>query len=103
MLMADRCFNMGSRRKARELALQMLFQWEVGDHTAEHVVSTFLASKKLDADVESFARGLFEGTVKDVEALDHALRERAEHWRPERDFERGIWLRRIHVGRVHVL
>ncbi|HYV30411.1 MAG TPA: transcription antitermination factor NusB [Candidatus Binatia bacterium] len=84
MLMADRCFNMGSRRKARELALQMLFQWEVGHHTAEHVVSTFLASKKLDADVESFARGLFEGTVKDVEALDHALRERAEHWRPER-------------------
>src|SRR5437763_14437273 len=75
---------MGSRRKARELALQMLFQWEVGHHTAEHVVSTFLASKKLDADVESFARGLFEGTVKDVEALDHALRERAEHWRPER-------------------
>ena len=84
MLMADRCFNMGSRRKARELALQMLFQWEVGHHTAEHVVSTFLASKKLDADVESFARGLFEGAVKDVEALDHALRERAENWRPER-------------------
>jgi len=82
--MADRCFNMGSRRKARELALQMLFQWEVGDHTVEHVVSTFLASKKLDADVESFARGLFEGAVKDVEALDRALRERAEHWRPER-------------------
>ncbi len=75
---------MGSRRKARELALQMLFQWEVGDHTVEHVVSTFLASKKLDADVESFARGLFEGAVKDVEALDRALRERAEHWRPER-------------------
>jgi len=84
MLMADRCFNMGSRRKARELALQMLFQWEVGDHTVEHVVSTFLASKKLDADVESFARGLFEGAVREVDALDDALRERAEHWRPER-------------------
>ena len=82
--MAERCFNMGSRRKARELALQMLFQWEVGDHTVEHVVSTFLASKKLDADVESFARGLFEGAVREVDALDDALRERAEHWRPER-------------------
>ena len=75
---------MGSRRKARELALQMLFQWEVGGHTTEHVVSTFLASKKLDAEVESFALDLFEGAVKDVEALDRALRERAEHWRPER-------------------
>ena len=75
---------MSSRRKARELALQMLFQWDVGDHTVEHVVSTFLASKKLDADVESFARGLFEGAVREVDALDDALRERAEHWRPER-------------------
>ncbi|PYV21786.1 MAG: transcription antitermination factor NusB [Acidobacteria bacterium] len=75
---------MGSRRKARELALQMLFQWEVGQHSTEHVLGTFLASKKLDADVEGFARDLFEGAVKEVAALDHAVRGRSEHWRLER-------------------
>ncbi|HEV2491808.1 MAG TPA: transcription antitermination factor NusB [Terriglobia bacterium] len=75
---------MGSRRKSRELALQMMYQWELGGHTPEHVISTFLASKKLDADVEAFARSLFEGAVGEVEALDRALAGRAEHWRVER-------------------
>jgi transcription antitermination protein NusB len=76
--------KMGSRRKARELAMQMLFQWELGGHTTEHVIATFLASKKLDSGVEAFARTLFEGTVREVESLDRAVSERAEHWKLER-------------------
>lgn len=72
---------MGSRRKSRELAMQMLFQWELGGHTPEHVVATFLGSKKLDPGVETFARALFEGTVREVETLDRALAERAAHWK----------------------
>lgn len=75
---------MGSRRKARELALQMLFQWEVGKHSTEHVVSTFLEAQKVDAGVESFARSLFEGAVKEIENLDRLVRAHAEHWRLER-------------------
>lgn len=75
---------MASRRKARELALQMLFQWDVGGHSPERVVSTFLETQKLDPQVESFARSLFEGTTREVSELDRLLRERAEHWRPER-------------------
>ena len=75
---------MASRRKARELALQMLFQWELGGHSPEHVVSTFLRSQKVDEEVESFARALFEGTVVEVEALDRLMREHSEHWRLER-------------------
>jgi transcription antitermination protein NusB len=62
----------------------MLFQWEVGGHAPEHVVRTFLGTRKLDADVESFARALFEGTVREIETLDRLVRERSEHWRPER-------------------
>ena len=75
---------MGSRRKARELALQMLFQWELGGHTPEHVIATFLQTQRLDPEVESFARALFEGAVSEVEALDRRVREHAEHWRLER-------------------
>jgi N utilization substance protein B len=75
---------MGSRRKARELALQMLFQWDLGGHSPEHVVSSFLQAQKIDADVERFARALFEGTVAEVEVLDRRVREHAEHWRLER-------------------
>ena len=75
---------MGSRRKSRELAMQMLFQWELGGHSPEHVIDTFLAAKKLDAGVETFARALFEGAVREVKSLDRALDEGAAHWKLER-------------------
>ena len=75
---------MASRRKAREVALQMLFQWEVGGHKPEHVVSTFLGGQNLEAEVERFARDLFEGTVGEIAALDRMVREHSEHWRLER-------------------
>jgi len=75
---------MASRRKARELALQMLFQWELGGHTPEHVLSTFLSAQKADPEVVHFARALFEGTAREVHVLDRLLSEHSEHWRMER-------------------
>jgi transcription antitermination protein NusB len=75
---------MASRRKARELALQMLFQWELGQHTPQHVIATFLRSQRTDPEEEGFARSLFEGTVSEVESLNRMIQERAEHWRLER-------------------
>ena len=75
---------MASRRKARELALQMLFQWELGEHTPQHVIATFLRLQKTDPEEESFARSLFEGTVSEVGSLDPMIREHAQHWRLER-------------------
>ena len=75
---------MASRRKARELALQMLFQWEQGAHSPEHVISTFLRAQNVDAEEESFARSLFEGTIAEVQDLDRRVSAQAEHWRLER-------------------
>ncbi len=94
---------MGSRRKAREFALQMLFQWELGKHTPDYVISAFLAGKKTDPDVESFARSLFEGTVSEVEALDSLLRDQTEHWRLERmaAVDRNILRVALHELRHH--
>jgi len=75
---------MASRRKSRELALQMLFQWEVGKHTPAHVVATFLKPKEIDAPENTFARELFLGTVDQVAALDPMLSKHASNWRLER-------------------
>ena len=75
---------MASRRKSRELALQMLFQWEVGSHTPSKVVAAFLPPLKADAAVKEFARSLFEGTVANIETIDPLLRRHAEHWKLER-------------------
>lgn len=75
---------MGSRTKSRELALQMLFQWEVGQHPPAHVIQTFMHGRNLAPDVDAFARSLFEGTVSEVETLDRTIGEHARNWRTER-------------------
>ena len=78
---------MGSRRKARECALQMLFAADVADTSAEEVVRTYW-SELGEADIEdtarAFATRLATGTLAHVEALDERIRSRAEHWRISR-------------------
>jgi transcription antitermination protein NusB len=75
---------MASRRKSRELALQMLFQWEVGKHSPAHVLATFLDPEEIDKPVNLFARSLFQGTVDDISTLDPMLSGHAKNWRLER-------------------
>ena len=75
---------MGSRRKARECALQMLFAADVAEAPPAEVVRTYWAELG-DADVEEaareFATRLATGTLGQLEALDERIRSRAEHWR----------------------
>ena len=75
---------MPSRRKSREYAMQMLYQWELGGNTPEQVAASFFLERKAARDVESFARGLFQGAVNDLEPLDRLVRAHAENWRLER-------------------
>lgn len=75
---------MPSRRKSRELALQMLFQWEVGQHAPGKVLATFLPAHKADDEVKEFARRLFEGTVAEIDSIDPLVRRHAENWKLER-------------------
>ncbi len=62
----------------------MLFQCELGRHTPEHVLSTFLRAQKADPEVLSFARELFEGTLADIPSLDRLIGDQAANWRLER-------------------
>jgi N utilization substance protein B len=75
---------MPSRRRARELAFQMLYQWEIGQHAPAHVIATFLSVQRTEGEEEGFARVLFEGAVEKREELDRQLREFTQHWRLER-------------------
>ena len=64
--------------------MQMLYEWEVGKYTPAQVTSTFFLGKKVEPEVERFARDLFEGAVNRLDELDRLVRERAENWRLER-------------------
>ena len=78
---------MGTRRKARECALQMLFAADVAK-TDESVLTrdywTELGEPTLDEETREFADKLSVGTLREVEKIDTTIRTRAEHWRIER-------------------
>jgi transcription antitermination protein NusB len=76
---------MGTRRKSRELALQMLFQSDMGKQDADQVRGTFWAEHgTASAEVRGFADDLFRVAIDRVAQIDGLIERHAEHWRMER-------------------
>ena len=78
---------MGSRRKSRECALQMLFAADVAETPPDDVVRSYwaeLGEPDLDETARAFATRLATGTLSNLELLDERIRSRAEHWRISR-------------------
>ena len=75
----------GTRRKSRELALQMLFQLEMGKQTIEDVRKTFWNERRdLDGKVRGFADDLFRVAAERQAQIDQIVERNAEHWRMDR-------------------
>jgi N utilization substance protein B len=76
---------MGTRRKSREMALQMLFQADVGKQSADQVRQTFWAEHgAASRDVRGFADDLFRVATDRAGDIDGLIEKHAEHWRMER-------------------
>src|SRR3979409_860291 len=76
---------MGPRRKAREYALQMLFQWDITHDNIDHVAATFFQNQEPDTQaIMDFARELVKGTVEHVEDIDRLIQRHADNWRLDR-------------------
>lgn len=78
---------MGTRRKARECALQMLFAADVTKLSGETVTRNFwdeLGEPDAEELTETFSVRLTLGTLRELETVDDKIRTRAEHWRIER-------------------
>jgi len=76
---------MGTRRKSRELALQMLFQADLGRQPAEEVQRTFWAERaSVEGETKSFADQLFSVARERAAEIDALIEQHAEHWRMER-------------------
>jgi transcription antitermination protein NusB len=76
---------MGTRRKSRELALQMLFQADMGRQRAEEVRRTFWAERnEVGQEVRGFADDLFRTATDRNSDIDALIEGHAQHWRMER-------------------
>ena len=77
------------RHRAREAALQILYQWDVGGGSIDGAIGTFFDLQWADAKppaaaLREFAASLATDTVRRIAEIDAHIAEAAEHWRPER-------------------
>jgi transcription antitermination protein NusB len=72
------------RRKAREFALQMLFEWEIGGQPHDRIEKGFWKNTRAEKTTRAYANQLFEGAVGQAETLDARISRQAENWRLER-------------------
>jgi transcription antitermination protein NusB len=77
-----------ARRRAREAALQMLYQSEVGRISPGDTILSYWPALDdagdMSAEHREFANDLVRGTVQRVEEIDRLLGTRAQNWRVER-------------------
>ena len=93
----------GKRRQAREMALQMLYQRELGDAEPAQLLREFdihaFRAETADAGASSqaselaldYARTLVEGSLAHKESIDRMVADQADNWRLERSFSGCRW------------
>lgn len=77
----------GTRRKARESALQMLFAADVDKTEPDALIAEFwkeLGDDSFDDKTRDFSNNLVRGSMVNQAIVDDRIRSRAEHWRIER-------------------
>jgi N utilization substance protein B len=76
---------MGTRRKSREMAMQMLFQGDLGKQKPEEVTTLFWDSRDdVDDETRGFADDLHRLYTEREEEVDGLIQKHAQNWRLER-------------------
>jgi transcription antitermination protein NusB len=75
---------MGARRKSRELALQMLFQYDIAGNPPDMICETFEDLQKAKPNTREFATRIFRGTVDHLAKIDEMIQIQADNWRLSR-------------------
>lgn len=69
------------RSRAREVALQLLFQRDHNPTVDRLSILRFAQHRLRDADLQQFGLSLYDGVVAHLEEIDRRLAEAAENWR----------------------
>lgn len=72
------------RRKSREFALQMLFEWDMARQKPSRIEQNFWKSARAADSTRKFAVQLFEGAVAEADKSDALVQKLSENWRLDR-------------------
>jgi N utilization substance protein B len=72
---------MTRRSRAREVALQMLFQRDLNPGADRAALERFAQDRLREPQLVTFCLGLYDGVVANLEAIDQRLAAAAENWR----------------------
>jgi N utilization substance protein B len=72
---------MTRRSRAREVAVQLLFQRDYNANLDRDRVEAFIRQRVHDADLEAFCVSLYDGVVERITEIDDHLARAAENWR----------------------
>jgi N utilization substance protein B len=72
------------RRKSREFALQMLFEWDMTRQEPTRVEKLFWKSAPAADQTRKFANQLLEGAVAQAESNDQLVSRLSENWKLDR-------------------
>ena len=71
---------MPTRSRAREIALQALFQEDLNPRDSRDQLAPFVQARLQDEDLREFATSLVMGVMRNREELDELLETKAENW-----------------------
>ncbi len=72
---------MTRRSRAREVALQLLFQRDLNKRIDRPALERFVRDRLRDETLMSFCLGLYDGVIAHQDDIDPRLSEAAENWR----------------------
>lgn len=72
------------RSKAREVALQLLYQRDLNPGVGREVIEGFVQERLRDPSLEPFCLGLYDGVLARAADIDRRLAAAAENWRVAR-------------------
>ena len=80
---------MASRRRSRQHALQILYQWDMRKEPVEEAIAAFYTSLYNEESAErperdEFTESLASGTASKAAEIDELISKHSEHWRLER-------------------
>ena len=72
------------RRKARELALKMLYQMETNSEDTDRALARYCESFPYQQDVIDYTRVLLSGIERERDAIDKLIKDASDNWRLDR-------------------